>query len=218
MRKITIQLCLIFWGCGGAQSHATELEPLEDSVAEADQVAEESEPVEGEEPVAAPASGPASIAVTPKVAGQAVAGRVQIVNEAGETVAEGSAGQSFTVKSGSYTVQVQVTDEKALADRPTRTMEVDLQPGAQSKQEMSFPWCKVRVVVRIKGKKARKAEVKLIRGGEHVATLQSGAAQHVPLSPGHYQAEVTSGGTMTKLDDVMFPEGSTRDVPIDVSF
>lgn len=220
MRNFTIFFYLICLGCGGAQPQAgeTALADEQGAVEEAPAAAPEPEPVEEEEAPAEPARGPASISVTPKVAGEAVPGSVKIANEAGETVAEGSAGQSMTVQSGTLTVEVRVTDEKALADRPTRTMEVELQPGSQSKQEMSFPWCKVRVMVRVKGNPTKKAEVKLFRDGEHVATLQSGADQHVRLSPGHYQAEVRSGGMVTKLDDVMFPEGATRDVPIDVTF
>lgn len=217
MRNFIVFLYLICLGCGGAQSQAAEATPVEEEGAFGEAAPAELEPVEEEAP-AEPARGPASISVTPKVVGQAVSGSVKIMNEAGETVAEGSAGQNITVQSGHYTVEVRVTDEKALADRPTRTMEVDLQPGAQARQEMSFPWCKVRVMVRVKGRKTGKAVVKLLRNGEHVATLQSGAQQYVPLSPGRYQAEVKSGGLVTTLDEVMFPEGGTRDVPIDVSF
>jgi hypothetical protein len=210
---------LFCWGCGGAQPPAAETGPVEEpSAAVEPAVADELEPVEEQEAPAEPARGPASISVTAKVVGQAVAGRVRILNEAGEAIAEGDAGQSISVQSGYYTVEVRVTDESALVDKPARTMEVKLLPGAQSRQEMSFPWCKVRVVVRVKGAKARKAEVKLLRNGEHVATLQSGAEQYVPISPGHYQAEVKSGDLVTTLDDVMFPEGATRDVPIDVTF
>jgi hypothetical protein len=217
MRNFIVFLYLICLGCGGAQPQAEEAAPFgEEGFAEPG--AAEPEPFEEEEAPAEPARGPASISVTPKVVGQAVSGSVKIVNEAGETVAEGSAGQNINVQSGHYTVEVRVTDEKTLADRPTRTMEVDLQPGAQARQEMSFPWCKVRVIVRVKGKKTGRATVKLLRNGEHVATLQSGAQQYVPLSPGRYQAEVKSGGLVTTLDEVMFPEGGTRDVPIDVSF
>jgi len=218
MRNRAIFLCLISWGCGAAQPRPTELEPMNEPVAAAESVAPEPEPVMEEEPVAAPASGTASITVTATVAGQAVPGRIKIANEVGETVAEGSAGQNFSVRSGSYTIQVQVTDKTALADRPTRTVNVELPPGAQSRQEVSFPWCKVRVVVRTGGKKVRKAVVKLIRGGEHVATLHSGAKQYVPLSPGRYAAEIISRGTTTKLDNIMFPEEAKRDVPIALTF
>jgi hypothetical protein len=210
---ISMVVCL---GCGGAQEPADEAEPQPSA---GGQQTADAEPMteEMEEPAAAPAGGPVSLTVTTVVKGQAVSGRVKLVDASGQVAAEGSTGQTMRVPSGSYTAEVQVTDEGVLIDKPTQTLEMELVPGTEVKEKVIFPWCRVRLNVRVRGNLDRNARVKLMRHGTVVAEIKS-ASDYVPISPGHYAAEVTSRKTVTRLDDVMLPEGATRDVPIDVTF
>ncbi len=163
-------------------------------------------------------AGPASITIEVTVKGEPVSSDIKLLNEANEVVSEGGSGQTFRVRSGRYSAQIQLTDKKTLIDKPTKVLEFELAPGAEVTEKVSFPWSRIRLNVKIKGRLSKKAKVKLIRDGEVVATLASAARDYVTISPGHYQAEVKVGSLVTKLDDVMLPEGATRDVPINVSF
>jgi hypothetical protein len=171
-----------------------------------------------EEEPAAPAGAPIALTVTAVVKGQAVSGRVKLTDAAGQVAAEGSTGQTMRVRPGSYTAEVQVTDASVLIDKPTQQMEMELMPGTQVNERVIFPWCRVKLNVRVRGVLNRNATVKLMRHGAVVAEIKSASPEYVPISPGHYSAEVKSRKMVTTLDDVMLPEGATRDVPIDVTF
>jgi len=105
-----------------------------------------------------------------------------------------------------------------MIDKPTKVMDLELAPGSEITEKVSFPWTQIRLNVKVKGQLSKKAKVKLIRDGAVVAIIESAARDYVMISPGHYQAEVSVGSMVTTLDDVMLPEGATRDVPINVSF
>jgi hypothetical protein len=219
MRYLFWATTLFIYSCGGsaAQQPSQEASGLE-SV--------DSDPSEQLDPQASDDdsmtqsafAGPASITIEVTVKGEPVSSDIKLLNEANEVVSEGGSGQTFRVRSGRYSAQIQLTDKKALIDKPTKVLEFELAPGAEVTEKVSFPWTQIRLNVKVKGRLNKKAKVKLIRDGEVVATLQSAARDYVIISPGHYQAEVKVGSLVTKLDDIMLPEGATRDVPINVSF
>ena len=83
------------------------------------------------------------------------------------------------------------------------------------RQPVSFPWAAIQLRVRINGKVNASAKVDIIRAGKVVATLQSDKP-HVMFSPGRYDAKVHTGGAEIEVPQLLFPEGATRTVPVDV--
>jgi hypothetical protein len=232
MRKITgvSTIVLLFClGCGGAEPPpavtATEAqngsgEQGSTGSASAEErsgsVAQPSDaPPPAEE---APAVGPAVITIDVTVKGQPVPATIQFIEQSGKTGVEGKAGEKISISSGKYEAVVQVTDPAALADKPTKRMSVEIKPGQEVKEQVSFPWAKIRLNVRVDGKLDAKAKVKLIRDGVAVATINSADKDYVQISPGRYQAEVTTRNTKATVDKLMFPEGAMQDVPVDVQF
>lgn len=224
MRNIVLLVSLICWGCGGSQSQPTSGPAKEPSAAgvqtpsekPAEGPAQAAEPKEAVEPTMP--VGPASVLIQAIVKGKPTEAKIKIVDQAGNVAAEGKAGEKLTVQSGKYQAIVQVTDVDALVDKPSKNIDLDLQAGAEDKEQVSFPWAKIRLNVRIDGKVDTKAQVKLIRDGTPVATVKSADKDYVQISPGRYQAEVSAKNTKATVDNIMFPEGATQDVPVDVQF
>jgi hypothetical protein len=124
-------------------------------------------------------------------------------------------GQKLTVPSGVYTLEVAVTDEKALIDKPTEEREVTLIAGADSTETVDFPYSKIKLNVRVNGALDTKAVVRVMRKGAVVAEIRS-AGEHVMISPGRYGAEVKARGAVIEIDELMFPQGATREMPVGV--
>jgi hypothetical protein len=218
---------LLSLGCGGAsqqpaanpsssasetayQSAATPT-PTEEGPRESVD-AENNSAVQAPKPV-----GPASITVAATVQGKPVAARVRLVNEGGKTEVEGQAGEKLSIPSGKYEAVVQV-EAKALVDQPVKRLSLELSPGQNADEQVSFPWAKIKLNVKVNGRLDRDAKVQLIREGKPMATIKSADADYVPISPGRYQAVVTTRNTKTTVDNIMFPEGATQDVPVEVQF
>src|SRR5690606_924549 len=116
-----IALALVSIGCGGAQTTADETASLEEEtepVVTDETYADETSGAEEEEPP--PATGPGRLRVVNRVGGEDSSGRVRVLNDAGEVVAEGASGESFVVDSGTYRVVGEITDADVLIDKPTR--------------------------------------------------------------------------------------------------
>ena len=73
----------------------------------------------------------------------------------------------------------------------------------------------IQLNVVINGRPTTNASVKLMRQGAEVGTLKSGA-DFVPISPGKYEAEVKAEGASIAVHGLMFPEGATQTVPVNV--
>lgn len=166
----------------------------------------------------AQAVGPASVTIEVTVKGKPVAAAIQLRDQVGKVAAEGKAGEKIVTSSGKYEAAVQITDESALVDKPTKRLTIELRPGQDAKEQMSFPWAKIRLHVKVGGKLDPNAKVNLLRDGAVVASVQSAGQDYVQISPGRYQAEVHLKKTKAMIDNVMFPEGATQDVPVDVQF
>jgi hypothetical protein len=162
--------------------------------------------------------GPASVTIDVTVKGQPAAAAIQLLDESGKVAAEGKAGEKIITSSGKYEAVVQITDANALVDKPTKRLTIELRPEQDAKAQMSFPWAKIRLNVKVSGKLDTHATVNLLRDGAVVASVQSAAQDYVQISPGRYQAEVNLRKTKAMIDNVMFPEGATQDVPVDVQF
>ena len=217
---ITIFLCAsLTQACGGEPgiTGATEPQPTTTAGAET----ESEEPLADEEPEAAiepppPASGPSSITVEATVNGEALGAKVRLVGADGGLAAEGTAGQKLLVTSGSYSLEVEVTDAAKLVDTPTEKREITLAPGGDIVESVKFPFARITLNVRVNGTLNKSAVVRILRQGAQVAEFKS-AADPVAISPGRYQAEVKVKGALIKVPELMFPQGATRAMPVSVA-
>lgn len=112
-------------------------------------------------------------------------------------------------------VSVQVTDATALLDKPTQTRQITLEPGNNAEVELSFAWAKVQLVVKVNGQPQTGAVVTLLRKGAALCEIHPGS-EFVPVSPGRYEAQVQVKGTSIKIPNILFPEGATQTVPVEV--
>jgi hypothetical protein len=140
-----------------------------------------------------------------------------VLDESGATIVEGAAGSPLALTSGSYRLEVKVSDTASLADTPTQTRDLIIEPGQSAKVDARFPWAKVTLNVIIDGKSKVAAKVKLLREGNVVAEMKAGG-EPVAISPGKYEAEVQHGGDTVRVKGLQFPEGATQTVPVRVQF
>jgi len=172
------------------------------------------EATEAAPPAPAP-SAPATLTVEAAVHGELKPASVKLMSEDGEQVASGATGQAISVQSGEYTLIVAIEDAAVLADRPTQRVPITIAPGADVKHHIDFPWASIQLRVRVNGEPESQATVRVMRQGAVVATVKS-EGEHIMLSPGRYQAEVNTRGATIEVKQVLFPEGATQTVPVDV--
>jgi hypothetical protein len=181
----------------------------------------EPEPIADEAPVDEPepplASGPASVTLTAVVADQPVPADVRVLDESGKVASEGAAGDRITLPAGNYQMEISIRDAAALADRPTQKRALLLKPGDDARLEARFRWAKVTLNVLVGGRAQAGANVKLLRDGEVVAEMKSGAPP-AAITPGRYEADVSLKGTVIRVKGLQFPEGATQTVPVRVQF
>lgn len=203
-------------GCGGGaapQPAARSAAPSggqETPVAQAPESEQEPQSLERPE-----AKGPARITVEAKVHGKAAPANVLLLGPDGGEVAHAASGQALSVQSGEYELQVQITAASALLDKPTQQRPLTLHAGDDLHESVEFPWAMVQLNVMVNGSADPNATIRLSRGGSDVGVLKSGAAP-APISPGRYDAEATTHGAKIKVDGLLFPEGATQSVPVNV--
>ena len=161
-------------------------------------------------------SGPASLAVDAQVKGKSVPAKVRLLTPDGSEAASGEAGQPLQVQSGQYTLEIEITDASALIDKPTQRRELVVNAGDELREKAEFPWSMVQLNVRVNGRLDRKAKVILLRNDKEVATVKSGAAP-APISPGRYEAVVEARGARIDVKGMLFPDGGSETMPVDVS-
>jgi len=206
---------LVLASCGGAAPSSPSTTPPAPA-ASGDEVAAPASAAPSAEAEPAPApSGPASIAIEAKVHGRAAAATVTIVGEDGQTAASGKTGETLNLQSGEYELRVTVSDASVLLDRPTQRRVLTLHAGDNAHETIEFPWAMIQLNVVVNGTPQKNASVRLMRQGAEVGVLKSGA-DFVPISPGKYEAEVKAEGASIAVHGLMFPEGATQSVPVNV--
>jgi hypothetical protein len=108
---------------------------------------------------------------------------------------------------------VTVAETQALLDKPTQNLSVFVESGKSTPVDVTFRWAKVRLDVLVGGRSQGKVPVKLFRGGEAVAELQSGTAPQA-ISPGKYEADVLLRGRTIHVTGLVFLEGAEQTVPV----
>jgi len=164
------------------------------------------------------ATGPAQLTVTVKVGFTAAELPVRVLNADGDEVANGTAGRAFTLPSGVYTVVVAVTDASVLADTPEKQEEVALAPGEDGSIEIQFARAQVRLHVRRNNRELRRARVELRHAGSDETVVDFRTSNdYLPISAGRYTAIVHAANQEITVNDMIFMEGSSRDMPIDIN-
>jgi hypothetical protein len=213
-------LCAL--GCGGGASEARppasaspglEDESATETAAEPSAPSANAESATNAEP--APKAGPASLSLEAKVHGKSVPANVRLLSADGNEVASGPAGQAIQLPSGEYTLEVQVNDAAAMLDTPTQRRQLTIHGGDALQEVAEFPWAMIQLNVRVNGALDRKAEVLLMRDGEQVAKVHSGA-EPTAITPGRYEATVLTRGAKIEVKGMQFPEGGTAVKPVDV--
>jgi hypothetical protein len=149
------------------------------------------------------------------VDGQPVRAHVRILDTTGRAQSDAESGTVIPLRAGNYRIELQVSDAAALADTPKQVREVYLQAGKNTEIEASFPWARVTLNVLVGGSSRAGVPVKLIRNGEVVAQLTSGA-KPAAVTPGKYEADVLLKGTTIRVKGLMFLEGATQTIPVRV--
>jgi hypothetical protein len=169
-------------------------------------------------PAAPPApapTGPGSVTVDAKVHGASVPAEVKLTGADGGVAASGKAGDALSVQPGDYELVVSITDSSVLLDEPSQRSALTVHAGDALHPVADFPWAKIQLNVVVNGSPT-KASVHLMRQGKEVGVLQSGA-DFAPISPGRYEAVVKTAGASIEVHGLMFPEGATQTVPVNVS-
>jgi hypothetical protein len=89
--------------------------------------------------------------------------------------------------------------------------------ASQPLEPSAVPRTNVQLDVRVNGRSQPGAIVQLLRNGEVVAEMKSGAPP-APIAPGRYEADVLLKGAKIRVKGLQFPEGGTQIVPVNVRF
>ena len=215
-------MSFVVFACGGGGASAGEPAPGASESSEGSEVGEtpaaEASTAESasEEAIPVRRSGPAKLTLDAQVKGKSVPAKVRLLAADGSEAASGEAGQALNVQSGQYTLEVEILDDSALLDKPTQKRELTVNAGDELHEKAEFPWSMVTLNVRVNGKLDRGAKVILIRDDKEVATVKSGAAP-AAISPGRYEAVVETRGAKIEVKGMLFPEGGSETMPVDVS-
>ncbi|MFW5924954.1 MAG: hypothetical protein ACOCV4_02245 [Myxococcota bacterium] len=218
MRKI-IGSTLVFFlaACGeGEATGATEPDPMEmESTGGELGMGEEPEEASGQE-VAQP-TGKANLTVQITVGGEQVQGDVQVLDDEGKVVHEGSSGDVFSVPAGAYTLVGKVNDASILVDTPTEeTDSILVEPGEDRTEDVEIGRAKVRLKIYDGRRHVRRAEVQLRReGGDEVVYEFTPGKEHIAISPGRYDALVKlPDDSEVEVDGLIFMPGATQEIPL----
>jgi hypothetical protein len=216
---VVLSLFVMVVACGGGSEGTGDDGTQQEFAAtdtSGDEHVAEPEVVVSAEPDPIP-SGPVEVTIAVKVGNDDAAATVSLVNEAGETAAEGPAGQAFTVQSGSYQVTATIGDASVLIDTPSQTQDAQLVPGEPQTVEVRFMRAMVHLAVTRNGRPIRHPEVTLFRQGsdEPAATFRV-SNDHVPISPGRYEADVKIRGHEIRVSGLIFPDGATQNIPVNI--
>jgi hypothetical protein len=210
-------------GCGSQASGTAEEHAQPPAASQGEETSPEEpvtpDPVEESEPEPEPAraSGPGTVTLTARVDESTVPATVRILDEAGEVTREAASGEPISLPAGDYRVEISITDPKALADKPTQARQLLVQPGENPPIEARFRWAKVTLNVLVGGRAQPGAKVTLLRDGEPVAEMKSGAPP-AAITPGRYEADVQLKGSIIRVKGLQFPEGATQTVPVRVQY
>lgn len=219
--RMMLAAALLLGACGGSEAPAEE--PMDEPLATTgDEVEADPEPAM-EEPEPEP-TGPGQLRVAVTVGGDpAASATVRVMDEAGEVVAEGAPGDTFSVDSGRYRVAASISDASVLADTPTRELDgvATVTPGDTAEVTVRFPVSRVMLEVRRRGRPVARWQLTARREnpgpGEQVSEFQlEPSREHVPVTPGRYAGTLRFGGQQIEVNGLIFQGGARMTVPVNV--
>lgn len=217
MRNAISAGMILVAACGGSQAPAEA--PEATSGNEVVAAPQSTEPEEGLDETEEPApSGPARLVVRIEVDGRESPGEIVVLDENQSVVGRGQSGAPFSLPAGRYTLQTRIDDPAVLVDKPSRTMNVLLDPGEEASTTVEFGRSRVRLRVEKNGKAVRDARVVLKReASDEVVLDYTPGDDHVAISSGRYDATVHfRDGSLAPVSGLVFMPGATQDVPIRV--
>jgi hypothetical protein len=161
---------------------------------------------------AEPKSSRGRIVVQARCAGQNVEahGRMPIERD---LVVDFDMGQEFTAEAGTRRIEVTLTQEGVLVDKPTRPIDVAVEADKLAKVNVVFPSAKVQLSLLINGKPQPATPLKLVRDGAVVAEVRSGGPLF-QVTPGNYEAEVQVRNKTVRVKGLVFFESTDQVVPV----
>lgn len=181
-----------------------------------DDGAEASASAQEEQPAPEPA-GKAQLTVRIVVGGEKVPGDVQVVNDAGDVVAQGKSGDTFAVNAGEYTLVGKVKDASIMVDTPSQESDpILIQGGDKQTEDVEIGRAKVRLKIYKGRREIRAAKVELRRQGtEETVYEYTPGKDYIFISPGRYDAVVKMGKNQEiKVEGLVFMPGATQDIPV----
>lgn len=221
MRASIVSLLLLFAaaGCGSQASGSTADRAQPPAASQGEEVSPDEPAIEEPEPEPEPerASGPGTVTLIARVDQSTVQASVRILDESGVVQREAASGEPISLPAGNYRAEISITDASALADKPTQARQLLVRPGDNPPIEASFRWAKVTLNVLVGGRAQPGAKVTLLRDGEPVAEMKSGAPP-AAITPGRYEADVQLKGSIIRVKGLQFPESATQTVPVRVQY
>ena len=208
--SVSIALLL---ACGGGDTTSEETTTGDEQATYEEPIAEE--PIE--EPAPEP-TGPGSLTVINEIDGAESTGTVQVLDGAGEVVAEGQSGETFQLPAGTYTLVGSITDASILMDTPTREGEysVTLEAGGEARGVIEHHRARVKIRVLRRNRPVNRWRLVLTRRGSDQQIELTPSEEYIPITAGRYNGIVHIGNTQIEVTDVVLQGGAQRDLPIRV--
>ena len=164
------------------------------------------------EPKVAPVKpGRGRLVVQAEVAGKSIPAHAKLLDE--DRAVDFEMGEEISVEAGTRRIEVSLLDDKVLVDKPTQQLEVFVEPNKRAQVKAVFPWAKVQLNLLVNGRPQAASRVKLVRGGNTVAEVHTGAPLF-QVSPGSYEADVPLRGKTVRVKGLVFFEGSEQVIPV----
>ena len=165
-------------------------------------------------PALTPAQAPRGrLTLQSKVAGKIVQANARMLVADVDRPVEFQMGEEIRAESGTQRIEVTLVDDSVLIDTPTLRLDVYVEPNKLAKVEAVFPWAKVQLNVLVQGRLQPPTSVKLVRNGNVVAEVKSGAPAFL-ISPGTYEADVQVRGKVVRVKGLVFFESTEQVVPV----
>jgi hypothetical protein len=211
---------LVLVAACGSSEPSSELGGLDDDSDYGDEGDDEYVDGDLDEPdVDEPPSGPVQVTLQVRLAGEDLDAPVEVQSLEGETVSSGRSGASVSLRPGTYVVRVPIEDESKMIDTPTFETEINVDASDEPQTiPVNVAVAQILLDVRLNGRPLRNPNVTLYREGdeeESVAQFRVGR-NHVPISPGRYEAEVVSGGGTYRIRGLTFMDGARQTIPVNV--
>jgi len=205
-----IGLALFALGCGAAAVSEQNPAPAASAGDEPPPSAAATQPAPEQQAIPVKV-GRGHLRVQAEVAGKSVPARAKLLDE--ERPVELAMGEAISAEAGTRRIEVSLLDAEMLVDKPTQQLEVFVEPNKRAEVKAAFPWAKVQLNLLVSGRQQPPTRVKLVRGGNVVAEVQTGAPMFM-VSPGNYEADVPLRGKTVRVKGLVFFEGSEQVIPV----